>query len=535
MNERERVQFFYNVGYEFTRFDSYDYSILSKCPVDQARGAHKDRLNECFIMFDTETSKSAPDSYSVRSDGKKDYKENENYIVAWTLAINIYGWNIVCLYGSRPSELVDTIMKVNESLPGTKTIFYCHNLSYDWPFCKKFLIRELGAPIEQLNTKPHYPIDLTFIDGIHLRDSLILAQRSIERWANDFQVEHRKAVGSWDYNKIRHQGEELTEEEQLYIQNDVLAGVECLNALRKQLGKTYAGMPYTNTGIVRAEAKRRGKPHGAHAEAYKCYTDMYMYDLMEELYHGGYTHANRHYIGYVNEGNIRCYDEASAYPYVMLSEKYPVENFAPMGYDLTPEEVLMSDEALIFRFRACGVRLKDPEDPFPVLQVSKARKVVNGIFDNGRILETDYIDILCNEIDFQSIYSKYKWDACWIQEVYFAYKDYLPSWLTDFVYELFRRKTELKGGDPVEYAISKGMLNSVYIRNVCTETPEGGNKGRSRNRRVYDHCRTHRRKISKGYKKAEHILKLCLGYMGHIIRHAEHSYHRLSLRTKSGR
>ena len=519
MTERDRVQFFCNIPYEFTHFSQFDYGILSKCPIDQARGAHKDRLNECFIMFDTETSKSRPDVYHVRQ-GKKNYEENENYIVAWSIAINIYGWNIVCLWGSRPSELVDTIIRINESLPGTKTIFYCHNLSYDWPFCKRFLIRELGAPIEQLNTKPHYPIDLTFIDGIHLRDSLILSQRSIERWAKDFNVPHQKAVGSWDYDRIRHQNEDLTDEEKLYIQNDVLAGVECLSALRRQLGKTYAGMPFTNTGIVRAEARTKGKAHGAHAEAYKCYTDMHMYDLMEELYHGGYTHANRHYIGYINEGYIQCKDEASAYPYVMLAEKYPVEQFAPMGYELTPQEVLMSDEALIFRFRAVGVRLKDPQDPFPVLQVSKARKVVNGIFDNGRILETDYIDILCNEIDFQSIYGKYTWDHCWIQEVYFAYKDYLPQWLTDLVYELFRRKTLLKGGDPVEYAISKGMLNSVYIRNVCAETPEGGDKGRFRNRRVYDHCRTHRRKISKGYKKAEHILKLCLGYMGHIIRNA---------------
>lgn len=463
MTERDRVQFFCNIPYEFTHFSQFDYEILAKCPIDQARGAHKDRLNECFIMFDTETSKSREDAFSVRPDGKKDYEENENYIVAWSIAINIYGWNIVCLWGSRPSELVDTIIRINESLPGTKTIFYCHNLSYDWPFCKRFLIRELGAPIEQLNTKPHYPIDLTFIDGIHLRDSLILSQRSIERWAKDFNVPHQKAVGSWNYDRIRHQGDELTDEEKLYIQNDVLAGVECLNALRRQLGKTYAGMPFTNTGIVRAEARTRGKAHGAHAEAYKCYTELSVYNIEEELYHGGYTHANRHYIGYVNEGDIRCYDFASSYPYVMLSEKYPVENFAPLGYDLTPQEVLMSDEALIFRFRAVGVRLKDPQDPFPVLQVSKARKVVNGIFDNGRILETDYIDILCNEIDFQSIYGKYTWDHCWIQDVYFAYKDYLPQWLTDLVYELFKRKTLLKGGDPVSYAISKGMLNSVYL------------------------------------------------------------------------
>lgn len=467
MTEQERAYYFCNIEYEFIRYDKFDYTILNLCPCDQMRGRNKDKINECFIMFDTETSKSFPDRYKLekvkKRPDKRVYEVNENYIVAWTLAINIYGFNVVCLWGSTPSSLVETIRKINDSLPGTKTIYYCHNLGFDWIFIRQFMFREFGIPIEQLFSKPHYPIDLEFVEGIHLRDSLILSQRSIERWAKDFCVEHQKAVGSWDYDKIRHQNGIFSDEELLYIQNDVLAGVECLNELRKNLHKTFAGMPYTQTGIVRAEAKKRGKKNQAHKKAMSYYTTLQLYDLLEELYHGGYTHANRHYLGYINEGKIECYDFASSYPFCLLCKKMPIENFSLLGYDPAPEEILNSEEeAFIFTFKACGVRLKNPNDPFPVLQLSKARKVYNGLFDNGRILETDFLEIVCNEVDFQRIYKQYEWDRCWITDVYFAYKDYLPAWLSDLIFELFKQKTDLKGGDAVAYAISKGMLNSIY-------------------------------------------------------------------------
>ena len=521
MTEKEKVLFYCNIPYELKHFSQFNYEILHNCPVDQQRGKHKEQMNECFIMFDTETSKSNADKFKVEGK-RKIYETNENYIVAWTIAINIYGYNIVCLYGTRPDELIDTIIKINDSLPGTKTVFFCHNLSYDHVFIRRFAYAKMGIPIEQLNTKPHYPVDLTFMDGIHFRDSLILSQRSIERWAKDMHVKHQKAVGSWDYDKIRHQNGNFTEEEKLYIQNDVLAGVECLNALRKQLNKTYAGMPLTQTGIVRMEARKEGKKHQAHKEAVKYYSDLSFYDMEEELYHGGYTHANRHYIGDIAEGNIKCYDFASSYPYCILAEKFPVERFSELGYDLTPEEVLDSEECLIFRFRACGVRLRDPLDPFPVLQLSKARKVYNGIFDNGRILETDFIDMLCNEVDFKSIYSKYTWDNCWITNVYFAYKDFLPRWLTDFVYQLFRNKTLLKGGDPVLYAIYKGMLNSVYIRDDGSKNDKRRYKGKSRYGRIRNHDRKNGRKIPKKHKKAIYFFKLCMGYLCNILRAKEH-------------
>ena len=57
----------------------------------------------------------------------------------------------------------------------------------------------------------------------------MLAQKKLEKWADDLEVEHKKAVGKWDYSKFRNQeGNEFTPDELEYIEHDTLAGVECL-------------------------------------------------------------------------------------------------------------------------------------------------------------------------------------------------------------------------------------------------------------------------------------------------------------------
>ena len=98
----------------------------------------------------------------------------------------------------------------------------------------------------------------------------------------------------------------------------------------------------------------------------------------------------------------------------------------------------------------------------PALQLSKCLKVINPVVDNGRILAADYAEIMLNETDAEIIARLYTWEEHRCTAVEFAKKDYLPRWLTDYVYQLFIDKTNLKGGDPVLYSIAKAKLNSIY-------------------------------------------------------------------------
>ena len=103
---------------------------------------------------------------------------------------------------------------------------YFHNLAYDLQFLRLFLFEAFAFPKKQLNTKPHYPIYVEFNNGIIIRDSLILSQRSLAKWSKDLNIEHQKAVGAWDYTKIRHQQDnEFTADELLYISNELYSSL----------------------------------------------------------------------------------------------------------------------------------------------------------------------------------------------------------------------------------------------------------------------------------------------------------------------
>ena len=472
---KREVNWYCQREFEVCRWDNYDYTWLSHITAGQRRGKYKKQIAECFCMLDTETSKSSADSYTMKCiEGRamRNYAQNLNYVVKWSLAINYYGINVCVLWGSLPTDCVRCLDKLSGVLPGNCKIVYIQNLAYDWLFLRKFLIQAWGEPEEQLNTKPHYPIMIGFGNGIQLRDSLILSQRSIEKWGKDLNVLHQKAVGKWDYNRIRHQADGLTDDELLYICNDVICGVECLDVQRRILHKTHAGMPYTATGIPRGEARKIGEQYKAHDDYIKRMGDFDWYIAAEKCYHGGYTHANRHHVAWV-ESNVQAYDFASSYPYTMLSEKFPCTRFTEIPADkITLEDVLNTDYCCMVEFWARGIHLKSWDEPMPNLQVSKCEYILDPIVDNGRVLKAEFASIYLTEVDLQIIADQYDFDETKIYRCWIAKKDYLPRWLTDYVYKLFCEKTQLKGVDQIQYNIAKAKLNSIYgmcVQKVCRD------------------------------------------------------------------
>lgn len=436
-------------AYQFTYWDEFDYSILNHIMYRHYSGRkHEKTCNEVFIMADTETS-------------KKRLPVEDNHVVAFTISLLAYDRPICTIWGRRPDDFCEAVIRIMDNMRGYDTIIYFHNLSYDYVFLRKFLFKNFGLPINQLATKSHYPINIEFECGLIIKDSLILGQRSLEKWAKDLNVEHKKAVGQWDYSKIRTQHEIFTATELEYIEHDTLAGVECLNALCNQLNKHVNTMPYTATGIPREDVRKLAKENRGHDAYIRQALTYQQYLIAEQVYHGGYTHGNRHEIGWINPAI--CYDFASSYPYVLLSERYPAEKFAEYG-DRSVNDILQSMDTYAFMFRFCvkDLILKSDDIIMPAFQYSKTVKIVNPIIDNGRILKCDYAEIYLTEQDLFVINNQYTWSAAICTEVMAAYKDYLPRWLTDYIFQLFTDKTRLKGGDPVLYALAKAKLNSIY-------------------------------------------------------------------------
>lgn len=453
--------------YRYIYYINYDYSKLSYILSRKKNGSRsKLTYSEVYIMLDTETSKDHPTEFD--KDGKA--IPQDNHICAWTLSIRAFHENIVTLRGTKPSEAVHCLSLIRQGIKGDVVYIFIHNLPYDWQFLRRFLMRDFGTPKKQLNVKSHYPISIQFNNGLILRDSLILAGVSLARWGDNLNITHKKASGYWNYELIRNQNTVYSDDELHYIEFDTLAGVECLNKLADNLGDTVSTLPFTSTGIVRRIMRKKGRAAYAKQIFNKQLLTLDEYLILEQVFHGGFTHSNRGVIGWLRY-LVKCYDFKSSYPYCMLVEKYPCEAYTLLTRQFTVNEILKqaNDYSFIFKLVLVKPILKDNLYPMPALQFSKCLSSINVIKDNGRILSADYVEIYTNEIDLQVLNELYTYDAAFCVEVRAAKKGYLPKWFRDEVFEIFTQKCELEyqikvlgQGDVSLYNIKKAQLNSLY-------------------------------------------------------------------------
>ena len=447
--------------YKMVFWDKFDFDILSRNIMYYKKKGkfQKGTWNDIIIAADTETSK----GHEVSSDPLP------NHVCAWTISFRAYHCNIATIYGTKPSEMIEAFRRIRAALKGDDIYIYFHNLAYDYVFLRLFLFDAFGKPVKELNTKPHYPIMLGFDNGIILKDSLCLAQCKLEKWAKDLDVNHKKAVGSWDYDVIRDQSDTFSRAEKRYIENDTLALCECLDAFCVSLNKTIYSIPYTATGIPREEVRERAKQHKGHENFLREALSYDQFQKFMKLYHGGYSHANRFYVGdLLNDDITACRDFASSYPYCLIAFKYPSSAFIPLGRDVKPEYIIENsdDYAFVFRISFKNIRLKDHLLPMPSLQASKCEHSINMKEESGRVKQAGYCTLYICEQDLLVLNSLYDWDPESIcTEVEVSPKDYLPRWFTDYVYELYAEKCRRKPHqeeDPVAYALAKSRVNSVY-------------------------------------------------------------------------
>lgn len=424
----------------------------------------KETSANLIICADTETSKQSNVD-----------EPQPNYVVAWSVCVLNYVAGVQRVYyGHRPDTVIKFLTKLQNDIDAGINIYF-HNLNYDYTFLRQFAFNAWDVPDNQLAVKPHKPLIIRWRSvNITFKDSLILSQRSLERWAADLNVEHKKAVGKWDYDKIRTQHEEFTDEELLYISNDVLAQSECINTMRiNLLINAIADMPLTSTSIIRNEARKRsrGNVRAGRIKWYIKYREiappLEVYLMLERAYHGGYTHANRFCIDDVYE-DVTGYDFASSYPFVMMSEKFPMDKFEHFP-DADPYKILKlkDDFAFVFDLLIYDFELK-PGIEMPYLQRSKITKWSDDyVLDNGRVISGTVAQITYTEIDLELFVKTYDFKMIAVKNCYMAAKAYLPEWLRSYIYELFENKTRLKGADPVLYSLAKSQLNGVY--GMCVE------------------------------------------------------------------
>ena len=454
-------------------FKDFNYSILENAIVRKFNAWGNESYNDITITLDTETSKKRKNLYMYSKhklrNGKeviiKDYKPMDNHVVIWTMSIRLFNLDIATLYGRRPSELIECINQILNILKGKNTFIYVHNLSYDYTFLRKFLFREYGYPVEQLNVKSHYPIMIKFENGLILKDSLILAQRALDKWALDLDAPAKKQTGKWNYDKLRNQTTKLSEDELSYAEYDPLCQAQCIDILKNQLHKNLGNMPYTATGILRDELKKLASENKAKKLFNLIVPDFNDYMFMVSFFHGGYVHGNKEYLESNLLEGVQGYDFASSYIFCLLCCKYPMTKFKPIKKKVDIDYIIRNsqDHAFMFTVRFYNIKLKDPNFPMPVLQFSKC-KTKGDVTDNGRILACQFLEMNTNETDLALIDKYYTYDKKYstVFNVKTSKKKYLPDWFRNHLYKLFIDKTKLKKVDNILYQLQKGKLNAGY-------------------------------------------------------------------------
>lgn len=378
---------------------------------------------------------------------------------------NMYIWQVAyqdnVLYGRYWKDFISFIAKLHarkQTTQNNRIIIYVHNLSYEFQFIYKFF-----PWLDVFAISERKPIYACTSFGIEFRCSFILSGYKLETLAKNLHdKKYSKLVGELDYTLIRHNDTELTKNELDYCFNDVLIVTQYIKEQIEEYGD-ITKVPLTQTGKVRNYVKKECFKNPSYKYFIKDLTlERVEYENLLLCYSGGFTHSSVLNTDVVIE-NVSSYDFTSSYPYVMLSEKYPIGKGKKVEITSINQALgLLVNYCCLFTARFTGVKPKFVYES--ILQYSKCYDVENPILNNGRIVSCDKCTIVLNEIDFYNLNNFYTFEHIEVSDFYVYEKDYLPREIIESILTLYEKKTELKGveGKEKEYLNSKEMLNSIY-------------------------------------------------------------------------
>ena len=435
------------------------------------------------VSFDIETTSFYRDedgeTYSyeryMKLGGKSTKMEKCSLMYVWQFGINGY-----CIIGRKWEEFLQmlseivTLLKLN---PKRRIIIYVHNLSYEFQFFREMLDWEKVFSIDL--RKPIYVITKT---GLEFRCSYLLSGYSLAKLGEQLnKYKCAKLVGDLDYSLLRHSKTQLTRKEICYCLNDI----KVVMCYVQELIERYKGithLPLTKTGFVRKYCrsvcfKSKDNETGEKIPNYK-YIDLIHslnitgieeFSMLQRAFAGGFTHANAKYTDEIIE-NVDSYDFTSSYPYVMVSEKFPMSTgvFVPVK-SMKQFEFMTNKYCCVFDIEITNIFAKsENENP---ISISKCFVKENVSENNGRLVCANKICMTITEIDFKVFSQFYKWEQIRIGKMICYRKEYLPTEFVESILHLYEMKTKLKGvkGKEVEYLNSKEMLNSCY--GMCVTNP----------------------------------------------------------------
>lgn len=402
--------------------------------------------------------------------------EKRGIMYAWVLGINGK-----CIIGRTYKELwnsLDRIIDFYALNENRRMIFFVHNLSFEFQWFRKWIKWN-----KVFSTDERQPLYALSENGVELRCSYLLSGYSLENVAKNLTTyKTRKMVGDLDYKLIRHSKTPLTEKELGYILHD---GIVVMCYIQEEIESHHNNitlLPLTKTGKVRTYIRRMCLYSGKHSKntwKFKKYHNMMKalpiqsiqeYEQLKRAFHGGFTHANGYYVG-ETVNNVTSFDFTSSYPYVMVSEKFPMGEGELITIK-SKEQFEKNLKKYCCLFDCTFTNIESQIIYEHPISISKCYRLCGYSSDNGRLVQADEISITLTEQDFAVIRKFYKWNHLRIKNFRRYKKQYLPHDFVRGVLTLYSKKTELKGIEEciTEYMNSKEMLNSCYgmcVTDIC--------------------------------------------------------------------
>ena len=161
--------------------------------------------------------------------------------------------------------------------------------------------------------------------------------------------------------------------------------------------------------------------------------------------------------------NVTSYDFTSSYPYVLVTHKYPSTEFLPCKLIKANQMIDKFAYLIVVRFKNLKCKYFNN-----FISLSKCKNIIDGVYDNGRVISASSLEMVLTDIDFKFILDVYNISSYEILESYYSVYDYLPKKFIEFILEKYVNKTKYKGveGKEVEYAKEKNKFNALYGMSV---------------------------------------------------------------------
>lgn len=432
----------------WTEYKGHEVNILGQ----------KKKIDNTIYTFDIETTSylmigsriiSARDYQSLTSD-EQEACTKQACMYVWQFSIN------EDVYYGRTWDEFKLFLNRLEANDDNKKIVFVHNLSFEFQAIWSVLrIKSV------MSRKSRKLLSCQLEDyNIELRCTLMLSNLKLEKLPDVYQLPVKKKVGDLDYSLLRTPATPLTDRELGYCEFDCLVTYWYVKT-ELETYERVDRLPVTSTGKVRKQLQRLvlNNPSYVRKVSNQINVNPKVFNMLVDAFAGGYTHANYIYADEVLT-NVDSYDETSAYPYVLVTCRFPSSEFKRC--------LVQSVDKMSPNFAyLLTVRIKNARCKYLNHFISSSKcKEIKGKpnYDNGRIITAKELTITCTDIDLRFILDTYDYDSYEIIESYCSSYNYLPIEYVNFILDKYVLKTKLKNveGKELEYAREKGAFNSLY-------------------------------------------------------------------------